>query len=102
MPTAVAPPLGLAAAPAPAVVGQVTYYCCTAVNVGGGTYCPGDVTASGRPLRLEDSGRVAACSYRWELGEWVMLPDGRRVECIDRGLLDEYGVDVDEWVYECP
>ena len=60
------------------------------------------MTASGRPLRLEDSGKVAACSYRWELGDVVTLPDGRQVECIDRGYLDEYGVDVDVWVYECP
>ena len=105
-------PTGTATAtPAPRVVpagelpllsGRVTYYCCTAPNYGSATYCPGDTTASGRPLELGDSGRVGACSFAYRLGETVDLPDGRRILCVDRGRLDEYGVAVDVWVYECP
>lgn len=76
----------------------LTYYCCTEPNYGGASYCPGDITASGVPLALEDSGRVAACGSDFGIGDTVRLGQ-RVVTCIDRGYLAPNQVDV--WFYSC-
>jgi hypothetical protein len=74
----------LAVAPARAeeVVVRLTWYtdCCLTYS-GSATY-PG----------------VAACSWGWAIGARLVLPDGMRVTCLDRGRLGGGLGHIDVWV----
>ncbi len=57
----------------------------------------GDVMYSG----IYPFSGAAACSRRWAIGTQFVMWDGAIFTCLDRGLLDEYGVDLDlfAWSY---
>lgn len=58
----------------------------------GGGFC--GYFANGEKVTQEATGRVAACGRQWNLGTKIYIPEYGRVECVDRGYLENNQVDV--------
>lgn len=67
-----------------------TFYSCLGDSTG--SYCPGDLTASGAPLGPPDS-KALACGAGFPLGTRLLVPGYGEATCIDRGHLAHWQVD---------